>query len=106
MNRAVPIAMGTAMIMAITLEIAVPNARAAIPKMGGSASGNHTWVVKKLPVLSLNAGMAFQTRNPPIEAISARTKMPARRVRLVKIRSPRRTEGPRTREADASGGFS
>ena len=40
----------------MTAVMSVPNASAAMPKTAGFASGNQTWVVKKLAVLACSDG--------------------------------------------------
>ncbi len=47
-----PMAIGTAIAMAMTELTTVPKARTAMPKTGGSPAGFHSEVVRKLPSFS------------------------------------------------------
>ena len=83
------------MIMAITDEWRFRKPAPRYRTSAGPASGNHSWVVKKLPVLFWKAGIAFHQEGPD-RGHDDQDEDPAPRVRLVKIRSPARTERPRT----------
>jgi hypothetical protein len=48
MNRAMPTAIGTAMIIAMSELTTVPKARMPMPKAGGSPCGFHSKAVRKL----------------------------------------------------------
>ena len=67
----------------------VPNASTAMPKVGVSASGRKSLVVKKLVVLARKAGTACTTRNTAMATMMATIAMPAAPVSAKKARSAR-----------------
>ena len=73
----------------------MPNASAAMPNAGGVLSGSHADEVRKLAVLTRSAGIALTTRNSPIPAMIASTRIPAAIDRPLNTRSPRRRARPR-----------
>ena len=97
MNNAIPIAIGTPMIIAMNDDISVPNSSAAIPNSGG--------VRLRVPLLggeqvhglcAVNAGIAFQIRKTAIAAMITRSKPPDPAASPLKTRSPIRSERPAT----------
>ena len=89
-----PMAIGTPTIIAMNAATTVPKNTAAMPNTGGSPCGFQVWVVKRLPVLSVKAGMAFQIRNPAIAAMTTSSSPPDPAASPLKILSPSRTERP------------
>ena len=94
MNSAMPIAIGTPISNAIPDDIRVPNSNAAMPNIGGSSSGSHTWVVNRLPVLPANAGSALKIRKMAIAAMMTSSSPPEPAARPRNTRSPTRTDLP------------
>ena len=78
----------------------MPKNTAAMPKTGGSPCGFQVWVVKRLPVLSVKAGIAFQIRKIAIAAMTTSSRPPEPAASPLKTLSPSRTERP---EIPASG---
>ena len=72
----------------------VPKNTAAMPKNGGSPCGFQVWVVKMFPLLSVNAGIAFQIRKIAIAAITTSSRPPDPAAKPLKTLSPIRTELP------------
>src|SRR5439155_26765476 len=72
-----------------------PHTRAATPKRGFGASGNHCSSVKNLTPCTRSAGQALSTRNASITSRRARTSTLTPVLMPAKILSPRWTVGPR-----------
>ncbi len=89
-----PIAIGTPITSAMNDDITVPNSSAAMPNTGGSACGFQTWVVNRLPLLPVNAGIAFQIRKTAIAAMTTSSRPPEPAARPLKTWSPSRTDLP------------
>src|SRR5215467_6859535 len=85
MHSAMHIAMGTAMSSAMNDVMTVPNAREAMPNLGGLSLGNQFLKVRKFAWFALSAGIALAMRNTPIATMIARTTRPAE---LVSARKP------------------
>src|SRR3954464_2581503 len=77
MNRATPIATGTARTIAMTELSTVTQSRSAMPKRSVPPSTEKTREVKKFARLAARAGAARLTRKAPTSATSVMTKMPA-----------------------------
>jgi hypothetical protein len=89
MNSPAQVPTGTAIVKAMRPTSSVPVMRPRTPKLGVSASGRHSTVVKKRWPIAVKASWARSSRNRPTRTISTSTVAPAALVRYPKSRSIR-----------------